>query len=95
MKNLALRTKPDYELFYSLVTDPNDVICDVSSPIKDLLNRANLQRHLWNSVLHLRNGQYYNCSTSEFLMSVDMCKLNKYDTPDLVYGRYDGTVSKD
>lgn len=90
----ALRTKPDYELFYSLVTDPNDVICDHGSAIKDLLNRANLQRHLWNSVLHLRNGQYYNCSTSEFLMAVDMCKLNKYDTPDLVYGRYDGTVVK-
>ena len=89
-----LRTKPDYELFYNLVTDPNDVICDVGSPIKDLLNRANLQRHLWNSVLHLRNGQYYNCSTQEFLMAVDMCKLNKYDTPDLVYGRYDGTVIK-
>ena len=90
----ALRTKPDYELFYSLVTDPNDVICDQGSAIKDLLNRANLQRHLWNSVLHLRNGQYYNCSTQEFLMAVDMCKLNKYDTPDLVYGRYDGTVIK-
>jgi len=89
-----LRTKPDYELFYNLVTDPNDVICDIGSPIKDLLNRANLQRHLWNSVLHLRNGQYYNCSTQEFLMAVDMCKLNKYDTPDLVYGRYDGTVIK-
>jgi hypothetical protein len=23
-----------------------------------------------------------------------MCKLNKYDSPDLVYGRYDGTVVK-
>ena len=90
----SLRTKPDYELFYSLVTDPNDVICDSASAIKDLLNRANLQRHLWNSVLHLRNGQYFNCSTQEFLMAVDMCKLNKYDTPDLVYGRYDGTVVK-
>ena len=41
----SLRTKPDYELFYSLVTDPNDVICDQGSAVKDLLNRANLQRH--------------------------------------------------
>jgi hypothetical protein len=23
-----------------------------------------------------------------------MCRLNKYDTPDLIYGRYDGTILK-
>ncbi len=89
-----LRTKPDYELFYSLVTDPNDVVCDRVSALKDLLNRANLQTQLWNSVLSLRNGQYYNKSSQEFLMSVDVCRLNRWDTPDLVYGRYDGTVIK-
>jgi len=89
-----LRTKPDYELFYSLVTDPNDVVCDKVSAIKDLLNRANLQTQLWNSVLSLRNGQYYNKSSQEFLMSVDLCRLNRWDTPDLVYGRYDGTIIK-
>ena len=89
-----LRTKPDYELFYSLVTDPNDVVCDRVSALKDLLNRSNLQTQLWNSVLSLRNGQYYNKSSQEFLMSVDVCRLNRWDTPDLVYGRYDGTVIK-
>jgi hypothetical protein len=26
--------------------------------------------------------------------SVDVCRLNKYDNPDLVYGRHDGTIIK-
>ncbi len=89
-----LRSRADYELFYSLVTDPNDIVCDNKSPVSDLLSRANLQNQLWNSVLHLRNGQYYNKSFPEFVTSVDMCKLNRHDNPDLVYGRHDGTVIK-
>ena len=90
----ALTTRPDYELFYSLVTDPNDVVCNNASPVLDLLNRVNVQHQLWNSVLHLRNGQYYNTSFREFINAVDICKLNRYDNPDLVYGRHDGTVIK-
>jgi hypothetical protein len=89
-----LTTKPDYELFYALVTDPNDIVCDNKSPMNDLLNRVNLQQHLWNSVLHLRNGQYFNVSFREFINVVDNCRLNKHDNPDLVYGRHDGTVIK-
>lgn len=90
----SLTTKPDYELFYALVTDPNDVVCSNSSPVFDLVNRCNVQQQLWNSVLHLRNGQYYNTSFREFVAAIDICRLNKYDNPDLVYGRHDGTVIK-
>ena len=90
----SMTTRPDYELFYSLVTDPNDVVCDERTPVGDLLNRSRLQQHLWNSVLHLRNGQVYNDSFREFMRSVDNCKLNKFDTPDFAYGRHDGTVIK-
>ncbi len=89
-----LMTKPDYELFYALVTDPNDVVCSTSSPMEDLLKRINVQVELWSSVLHLRNGQYYSDRFRNFINTVDMCRLNKYDNPDLVYGRYDGTVMK-
>ena len=89
-----LTTRPDYELFYNLVTDPNDVVCDTRTPMADLLHRCNLQNQLWNSVLHLRNGQIYNPSLREFMSSVDVCRLNKYDNPDLVYGRHDGTIIK-
>jgi hypothetical protein len=38
--------------------------------------------------------RYYGQHFRNFIGSVDMCKLNKYDTPDLVYGRYDGTIIK-
>ena len=89
-----LTNRPDYELFYSLTTDPNDVVCDNRSPISDLFNRVQLQVQLWNSVLNLRNGSYYNPSSREFVATIDMCRLNKNDTPDLIYGRYDGTIIK-
>jgi len=89
-----LTTRPDYELLYSLITDPNDVVCDTRTPVADLLHRANLQNQLWNSVLHLRNGQCFNPSLREFMGSVDVCRLNKYDNPDFVYGRHDGTILK-
>ncbi len=89
-----ITTLPDYELFYNLVTDPNDVVCDTRTPVGDLLARCNLQQHLWKSVLHLRNGQYFHPSLREFLTSVDVCRLNKHDNPELVYGRHDGTIIK-
>lgn len=92
--NEKLTNRPDYELFYSLTQDPNDIVCDNRSPIFDLHNRAQLQNQLWNCVLNLRNGHYYNTSFREFVGSVDMCKLNKHDNPDLIYGRYDGTILK-
>jgi|UniRef100_A0A6C0IV91 hypothetical protein len=90
----ALTSRPDYELFYALVSDPNDVVCNNTSPVIDLLNRCNVQQQLWNSVLHLRNGQYYNTAFREFVSAIDVCRLNKYDNPDLIYGRHDGTVIK-
>ncbi len=89
-----LTTRSDYELFYSLTTDPNDIVCDSRSPVVDLLNRAQVQNQLWNCVLNLRNGQYYGHTFPEFVGAVDMCKLNKHDNPDLIYGRYDGTIIK-
>jgi hypothetical protein len=90
----SLSNRPDYELFYALTQDPNDVVCDNRSPMADLLNRAQLQNQLWNCVLNLRNGQYYNSTFREFIGAVDVCRLNKQDNPDLVYGRYDGTILK-
>ena len=89
-----LQSRPDFEVFYALTTDPNDIVCDNSSPYLDLLNRSLLQTQIWNSVLHLRNGQYYNTSFKDFISSVDMCRLNKQDTPDLLYGRFDGVIIK-
>jgi hypothetical protein len=82
----------DIKLYDSLRTDPNDVVCNQSSTTTDLYNRALLQNQLWACVLSLRNGQYYNASFRDFIHTIDICKLNKQDTPDLIYGRYDGIV---
>lgn len=89
-----LISKADYELFYNLISDPNDIVCSSSSPVEDLLNRYRVQRELWECVLSLRNGQYFDNKFRSFVTAIDMCKLNKYDTPDLVYGRFDGTIIK-
>ena len=87
-------TRSDYELFWSLTNDPNDVICDGASPMIDLLNRANLQNSIWNSVLNLRSGNIFNTSFRQFLSTVDMCKRTQYDNPELLYGRSDVTILK-
>ena len=74
-----IQTLPDYELFYNLITDPTDIVCSNRSPVMDLLNRCNLQNQLWNSVLNLRSGQYYNNSLVEFVSAVDMCRQTKHN----------------
>jgi len=92
--NESFTSTADLELFWALTKDPNDIVCDNRSTIADLHTRSIVQNQLWNAVLSLRNGQYYNSSFREFITSIDVCRLNRQDTPDLVYGRYDGTVIK-
>jgi hypothetical protein len=74
----SIATLPDYRLFYALVTDKNDVVCDSESPIKDLRNRILLQQHLWNSVIALRAGKYFDVTAAEFVNAVDNCKFSIY-----------------
>lgn len=93
-QNEGFSSIADAQLHWALSRDPNDIICDPKSIMIDLLNRAQLQNQLWNSILALRNGQYFNNSFPEFINSVDACRLNKYDNPDLIYGRSDGTILK-
>ena len=85
-------TQTDYELFYDLISDPTDVVCSSDSAIKDLAGRASLQSHLWDSVLSLRNGRYYDCNSTHFLMAIDNCKRNNYDAPDLLYHNDEGSM---
>jgi hypothetical protein len=86
-------TKPEFELYWSLITDPNNTaVCDMDSPLRDLKNRIVLQTRLWDSVLNLRQGKYYNDNLSQFLSAVDNCRNNIYDAPDLAYVKDEGTV---
>lgn len=83
---------PDYELYYDLVTDPNDAVCDIEKPLDDLYKRCLLQKDIWDAVLNLRNGRYYKTNLTSFLNSVDNCRVNVYDTPDLVYIQDEGAI---
>jgi len=85
-------TSPDYLLLYSLISDPTDVVCDIESPFKDLRNRVLLQNTLWQSVLAIRNGRYYDCISSEFMSAIDNCKLNNADAPDVIYIGDEATI---
>jgi len=85
-------TGPDYLLLYSLISDPNDVVCDLESPFKDLRQRVVLQQNLWESVYNLRNGRHYNCNNAQFMAAIDGCKLNNADAPDVIYIGDEATI---
>lgn len=89
-----LDTKADYDLMYALITDPDDVVCSTDSTVDDLMKRTNVQGELWNCVLHMRNGTYYDQSFNNFITAIDMCRINKYDNPELIYGRNDAVIMK-
>lgn len=90
----SIGSRSNFELLHDLRVDPNDIVCDNNSPMLDLLNRSKLQVALWNNVLNLRNGQVYKSSSVDLVSAIDMCRMNKNDTPDLMYGRNDATVIK-
>lgn len=87
-----IRTKPDFNLYISMVHDPNELACATESAITDLKNRFILQTHLWDSVLNLRQGKYYHEKLADFLLAVENCKNNIYDSPDLTYVKDEGTI---
>lgn len=87
-------TKPDYELFYSMVVDPNDIVCNDASPMKDLKSRAEVQIQLWHSVYNLRNGKYYNTNSLDFISYIDKCKISNVDSPDILYLSDEGIILK-
>jgi len=97
-----LMTKPDFDLYWSMINDPNDHVCTMpalpgakeSSAILDLKRRFELQTRIWDCVMSLRQGQYYHdkVSTASFLTVLDNCRNNVFDSPDLTYVRDEGAI---
>jgi hypothetical protein len=85
-------TESDRELHWNIVTDPNDVVCDAENPLVDLKHRSELQAKIWENIVRLRNGQYYDAVSTDFLMAIENCKMNVYDAPDLMYSRDEGMI---
>jgi len=63
-------------------------------PLKDLRLRCNLQNNLWNNVLSLRTGKFFDCVGNDFFAAIDDCKISSYDAPDLLYIGDEGIVLK-
>lgn len=85
-------TKPDYELFYSMVVDPADIICDNISPMRDLKNRTDVQVQLWNNVYNLRSGKFFEPSVLDFVSYIDKCRISNVDNPDVLYLSDEGVI---
>lgn len=91
--NIAIKTQPDYELFYDMITDPNEVACSSAKDNQfiDLRNRAKVQVELWKLVRELRNGRYYVDPTG-FILSLENCRSGIFDSPEMTYVRDEGTM---
>jgi hypothetical protein len=81
----SVQTKPDYELLYDLITDPNDVVCDRTSPVKDLRNRCLLQDALHRCVLNMRMKRFFEPCSAELAVAIESCRLMNVENPELLY----------
>lgn len=88
----SIMTKPDYNLYWDMITDHNDNVCTIDSAITDIRNRQILQTKIWDAVLHLRQGRYYASNVADFLLAIENCRSNIYDAPDLTYVKDEGTI---
>lgn len=88
----AFRTSTNNELYFDLVTDPNDTVCDYDSPMNDLFKRYQLQLQLWDCVFNLRSGTYFGDSFTGFNVAINNCRDNVYDSSDIKYVDDEGTM---
>jgi len=88
----SISTKQDHELLYSLVNDPNDIVCSNSTPIVDLYNRCLVQLNLWRSVYDMRTGRFSSQSHIDALTAIDNCKINNNDNPDMLLLSDEGII---
>lgn len=91
---IPIRTQPEYELYWDLITDPNEIVCvsPRESSLVDLRNRVKLQVELWKLVRELREGRYYSDNFGTFNLALDNCKNSWFDVPDMSNIRDEGTV---
>lgn len=81
------------ELYLNITTDPNDMVCEMGSPVTDLRNRYRVQVRLWENIIRLRNGSYYESpSINEFITTLNACRNNLFDSADLAFMQDDGNL---
>lgn len=88
-------TAPEYELYWDLITDPNEIACsgtNTQSPIVSLFNRTQVQIKLWHNIHLLRQGYYFTTGSQDLFKQLDKCPDNIYNVPDMAYVRDEGTI---
>lgn len=90
-----IMAEADSLLYQDITSDPNDVVCNIDSPIADLKHRYMVQIELWDTVSKLRRGQYYESApVSKFIEKLNMCRNNIYDDVDLSFNQDEGAFLK-
>jgi hypothetical protein len=89
-----LTIQPEYDLFMDISVDPTETACTggKSKPFADLLARCQVQVKLWEAVLNLRQGKYYNNDLNSFILAIDSCKSNVFDAADFAYVKDEGSI---
>lgn len=93
---MPIKIQPDWELYYDMITDPNEVACIgiKENSMLDLLNRVKLQVELWKVIRDLRNGRYYpsDVDAINFTNALEQCKSGFFDSPDMTFVKDEGTI---
>lgn len=88
-----ITNEADALLYYDITTDPNDVVCEVSSALGDIRNRYKVQIALWETVLKLRGGNYYDAEPiSQFTQALNSCRNDLFVDTDLAYNQDEGAM---
>jgi hypothetical protein len=87
-----IQTEPDSLLYYDMIVDPNDAVCDTISPIVDIKNRFKVQTIIWKLSQAIRQGMFYEHPASEFITALNACRNNLYDNADLAYNQDEGAI---
>lgn len=92
--NQTIKDRPSYELFWDMITDPNETACVDSkdSPMVDLRNRSKVQVELWKAVKNLRQGKYFDPEAANFMVALDNCRSNIFDTADNLLVKDEGAI---
>jgi hypothetical protein len=87
-------TQPDNELYWNFLHDPSESVCDANNALVDLKNRFILQTKIWDSVMHIRQGHFYDERAYTLLDALDNCDDRFFDYPDLALVQDEGTIMK-
>lgn len=94
-KSQRIQTLPDFNLYWSMISDPNDTACHEINAVQDLKNRFLLQTQIWDAVMNLRQGKYYYADAqglAKFMHALENCRNIIHDAPDLTYIKDEGTI---